>query len=67
MELTEINCPRCNALQLFKPKFLRQEDGNYEKFIICGKCRWRRVLATLNPQEMRNHRRESVKRKRSGI
>lgn len=64
MGYTEINCPRCNSLQEFKPKYVKLDSGDFEKYIRCGKCHYRRVLAILSYQDMRMLRKEQTRRKR---
>ena len=51
MKAPKQNCPRCNAIQSFRP---RREPGEREGtiivFIHCTVCRWRHVLRTSTPE-----------------
>jgi len=44
------NCPRCNAVQSFRPRSEPGErEGTIVVFIACTVCRWRSDLRTSTP------------------
>lgn len=44
MKTPDINCPRCNALQKFGEHTDEVSEGEWEIYIQCSKCKWKRVL-----------------------
>lgn len=57
-ELTKVNCPKCNALQRFKPRFAKTDDKHYmRKYIKCTKCRTEWDLTPIKDTQLAKERR----------
>jgi hypothetical protein len=65
-DLTKINCPKCNALQSFKPRFGKTDDKHYmRKYIRCTKCKSEWDLTPVSESELRKERKVASRKHRS--
>jgi hypothetical protein len=64
MNLTKINCPKCNALQTFAPRFRKSDDPKVMiKYIKCTKCKTEWELTSVNYFDLKRERKIERRKK----